>query len=145
MPQSLSKAVVLIIEDNLDDRYVIETLLLKYGGFAYYKPNGQIWGDALLRCINTYALIRLDLILLDLELPHLDGFAMLREIRKSPLLGATKVVAITANASQRERAQAAGFDSFLAKPLSFQHFPQHIQRILDGEAIWDDTSASLGG
>jgi two-component system cell cycle response regulator DivK len=82
---------------------------------------------------------RLDLILLDIRLPYEDGFSALRKIRTSGHLKQTLVVAVTAEASQEQlkRAQEAGFDGFLGKPLDPDRFPDQIGRILAGEPVWE--------
>lgn len=82
---------------------------------------------------------RLDLILLDIRLPYEDGFSALRKIRSSTRLKDTLVVAITAEAGleQMKRAQEAGFDGFLGKPLDPDRFPAQIRHILAGESIWE--------
>lgn len=82
---------------------------------------------------------RLDLILMDLRLPYEDGYGALKKIRQSPRLKNTPIVAVTAEASveQINKARASGFDGFIAKPLDIDRFPDQIQRILAGEAVWE--------
>jgi two-component system cell cycle response regulator DivK len=82
---------------------------------------------------------RLDLILMDIRLPYEDGYGALKKIRESERLKDTTIVAVTAEASseQIKKARAAGFDGFLGKPLDPDRFPEQIQSILNGEAIWE--------
>ncbi|MBN1966439.1 MAG: response regulator, partial [Anaerolineae bacterium] len=82
---------------------------------------------------------RLDLILMDIRLPYEDGYQALRKIRSHPRLRETRVVAVTAEASEDEmhKAQQAGFDGFLGKPLDPDRFPDQVRRILRGEGVWE--------
>jgi two-component system, cell cycle response regulator DivK len=76
---------------------------------------------------------------MDLRLPHEDGYEALRQIRANPRLRDTIVVVVTAQASPAEmqKAREAGFDGFLSKPLDADRFPEQIQRILQGERVWE--------
>jgi two-component system cell cycle response regulator DivK len=84
------------------------------------------------------ALPRIDLILLDIGLPHEDGYDILKRIRATPFLKSALVVAVTGHASIEEmrQAQEAGFDGFLGKPLDAEKFPEQLARILRGESVW---------
>ena len=67
------------------------------------------------------------------------GYQALRKIRNHPRLADTRVVAVTAEASEEEmmKAQGAGFDGFLGKPLDPDRFPEQVRRILDGDDVWE--------
>ena len=71
-----------------------------------------------------------DLILLDLELPDLDGFGVLAELRRLPR--PVRVVALTAHATADDRllAERAGFDGFITKPIDIAVFPDQVSHIL---------------
>jgi CheY-like chemotaxis protein len=73
-----------------------------------------------------------DLILLDLQMPALDGFGVLRELRADPRFAELPIVALTANAMQgdREKALAAGFTSYLSKPVSLASLRGEVARLL---------------
>jgi two-component system cell cycle response regulator DivK len=82
---------------------------------------------------------KVDLILMDLRLPHEDGYEALEQLRADPDLRDTLVVVVTAQASsvEMQKARQAGFDGFLSKPLDADEFPGQIRRILEGESVWE--------
>jgi two-component system cell cycle response regulator DivK len=129
----LHDAYVLVIEDDANNLLVM-TDLLQMMGVKYI--NARASGRQGLKLAE--ALPRLDLILLDIQLPYEDGYAVLRQVRSHPKLQAVRVVAVTANVLPQDEAKAreAGFDGFIGKPLDFDHFPQQIQAMLNGESVW---------
>jgi CheY-like chemotaxis protein len=77
-------------------------------------------------------------IFLDIHLKPLDGFEMLRILRRRPDFANTVVIAITASVMNEEVAQLkdAGFDGAIGKPLDFENFAMLIERVLNGEQVW---------
>jgi two-component system cell cycle response regulator DivK len=73
-----------------------------------------------------------DLVLVDIQMPHLDGYGVLRELRDDPRLAGMRVVALTAFAMQgdRERALDAGFDGYITKPVEIAALRQEIRKFL---------------
>jgi two-component system cell cycle response regulator DivK len=126
-------AVVLVIEDNVSNFVLIARMLGYMGIHCEWKTSGYE--------VVEYAdtLPRLDLILLDIRLPYEDGFSALKKIRASDRIKDTLVIAVTADASmeQLKRAQEAGFDGFLGKPLDPDRFPEQVRHILARESVWD--------
>lgn len=124
---------VLVVEDNVSNFVVIARILGYLGIHCEWKTSGYE--------VLEYAdsIPRLDLILMDLRLPYEDGYGALKKIRQSPRFKNTPIVAVTAEASveQINKARASGFDGFIAKPLDIDRFPDQIQRILAGEAVWE--------
>jgi len=107
---------VLVVEDNATNRKVIELMLKKQGLSCRCVENGQLAVDAI------RAGHRPDLILMDCQMPVLDGFAATERIRdyeRENGLARLPIVALTAGAfaEDRERCAACGMDDFLAKPL----------------------------
>jgi len=127
-------AHVLVIEDDPNNQRVIKDLL-HLAGIRYVTVATAGWQG--LRAARTQ-MPRVDLILLDIQLPAEDGYGVLSRIRESPRFRTTKVVAVTANVSSRDeaKARAAGFDGFIGKPLDFDRFPVQIHAVLQGAPIW---------
>ena len=132
-PVRPENAYVLVVEDNVSN-FVLIARLLAYIGVQHCEWKTTGWG--VVEFAQTMP--RVDLILMDLRLPHEDGYMALQNLRDTPELADTRVVVVTAHASAAEmqRARAAGFDGFLAKPLDADRFPEHIRQILQGEAVW---------
>ena len=76
------------------------------------------------------------LVLMDIQLPGKDGYALLKELRQSEHKS-VRVVALTAHAmsGDREKAINAGFDGYITKPIDIRAFPDQISRALDGEMV----------
>ena len=126
-------AIVLVVEDNVSNFVLIARLLSFMGIHCEWKTSGYE--------VVEYAdtLPRLDLVLMDIRLPYEDGYGALRKIRSSPRLKNLPVIAVTAEASteQMKKAQEAGFNGFLGKPLDPDRFPDQIRNILTGQPIWE--------
>jgi two-component system cell cycle response regulator DivK len=75
---------------------------------------------------------RPDLILLDIQLPGIDGLALAREFKACPPLAGVPVIAFTAHAMQGDEARfcAAGFDGYLAKPIEVTRFAQQVRAFM---------------
>lgn len=127
------EAYVLVIEDNANN-LMVTTDFLRMIGVKYINARASGW-QALKLAEN---LSRVDLILLDLQLPYEDGYTVLGRIRANPKLRDTRVVAVTANVFPQEevRARKAGFNGFIGKPLDMEVFPRQIQALLAGQEIW---------
>ncbi len=126
-------AYVLVIEDNADN-LLVATDLLRMTGVKYI--NSRASGRQGIKLAETMP--RVDLILLDIQLPYEDGYEVLQQIRAHEKLQNTLVVAMTANVLPQDeaKARAAGFDGFIGKPLDFDRFPRQIEALLKGEPIW---------
>ena len=127
-------AHVLVVEDNVPN-FVLIARLLAYMGIQRCEWKTTGWG--VVEFAKTMP--RVDLILMDLRLPHEDGYEALKQLRTDPDLADTLVVVVTAQASSAEmqKARQAGFDGFISKPLDPDRFPVQIRRILNGESIWE--------
>jgi CheY-like chemotaxis protein len=80
-----------------------------------------------------------DVIFLDIHMEPIDGFEMLKLIRRNKAHSTTPVIALTASVMNEEvrRLREAGFDGAIAKPINYDTFPTALDRILNGEQIWN--------
>lgn len=136
MSNSLSNATILIVEDNPDNLFIGIEILRRAGArYCDGRPSGQ----QLFKLVETLGDQPIDVVLLDLQLPQEDGYAILTKIRDVPRFASARIVALTANVMTHdvERARAAGFDGFIGKPLSRHRFPDQVIRIIQGESVWE--------
>lgn len=122
-------ANILIVEDSPDNMKLFRTLLTLQGHAVTGLPSGDALHETLAGALP-------DLVLMDIQLPGKDGFALLSEVRAGPHAG-LRVVALTAHAmsGDRERALEAGFDGYITKPIDIRQFPQLVARALNGERV----------
>jgi two-component system cell cycle response regulator DivK len=122
-------AKILVVEDSPDNMKLFRTLLTLRGHEVTELPGGE-------GLLETIARTEPDIVLMDIQLPGKDGYALLAEIRESPHR-ALRVVALTAHAmsGDRERALQAGFAGYITKPIEIRSFPELVKRALAGEAI----------
>jgi|SRR5579859_5294741 len=116
---------ILIVEDKATSRELLRTVLEKQGYGVLEAHDGK----EALRILREGVP---DLVLLDLQIPLHNGYEVLREIRRDDRLAAVPVVALTASAMQgdREKALAAGFTGYIAKPVAMAHIRDEVNRLL---------------
>ena len=116
---------VLVIEDNEQNLYLV-TFILKQGGFQVIQAlNGQ---DGLKLAFET----KPDLILLDIQLPVMDGYTVAKELRKNYDLNNIPIIAVTSYAmtGDREKAFEAGCTGYIEKPINPDTFIREIRKYL---------------
>jgi signal transduction histidine kinase/DNA-binding NarL/FixJ family response regulator/HPt (histidine-containing phosphotransfer) domain-containing protein len=108
----LQGARILVAEDDAFNQQVIEELLQQSGACVQVCENG-------LKALAHLAQAQFDLVLMDVQMPVMDGYEATLKIRANPALAGQRVIAMTANAmaSDRERCFAAGMDDFETKPI----------------------------
>ena len=114
--------LILIIEDN-EKNMKLARDLLQYHGFAVAGADNAEDGLALARAQTPR------LILMDIQLPGMDGVTALGQLRGDPSTSGIPVVAMTASVMKedRERFDKAGFDGFITKPIDVRAFPQQVR------------------
>jgi two-component system, cell cycle response regulator DivK len=117
---------ILVVEDNERNLKLVRDVL-QYAGYDVIAASSGEQGVALAKERVP------DLVLMDLQLPIMDGTEALRLLRNDPLTREIPVVAVTAFAMKddRERALDAGFDSYIEKPISVRTLPDQVRRFLD--------------
>jgi CheY-like chemotaxis protein len=116
---------VLIAEDNAINRELLRELL-EARGYAVEEASD---GQAALRMMEHSTP---DILLLDIGMPVLDGYAVVRKVRENPRLVHLPVLAVTAYAMQgdRENILSSGFDGYLAKPVNAGLLIEEVKRLL---------------
>lgn len=117
-------ARILLVDDNATNRKVAGQILLKAGCEVIMASSGQ---EAISVLQND---IRFDLVLMDIQMPEMDGMETTRRLKVLNLVGMPPIVAMTAYAMKedRERFLAAGMDDYLAKPIRAQQLIQTVSR-----------------
>jgi two-component system cell cycle response regulator DivK len=116
---------ILVVEDNPKNLKLVRDVLQYWGYQVLTATSGE-------EGVELAAQELPDLILMDLQLPGIDGHEALRRLRQEPTTRAVPVVAVTAFAMQddRDRAALAGFDGYLEKPLSIRDLPGQVKDFL---------------
>lgn len=117
---------VLVADDRVTCRELVRTVLERLGHSVREASDG-------FEALNVAREWKPDLIILDLHMPGLDGFSVVREIRRDPDLASTPVMALTASAMQGDRdlALTAGFTGYVAKPIRLNALRSEVARLLD--------------
>lgn len=125
---------ILIVEDNLNN-FKLMARALAYQGIT--RCEWKTSGAQALEFASS--LPQLDLILIDIFLPGEDGYQVLARLRAQPRFASTRIVAISADTTTEniERARQAGFDGFISKPINVSRFPEQVNKILQGQAVWE--------
>jgi two-component system, cell cycle response regulator DivK len=119
------KGKVLVIEDNEQNLYLVRFILEQSGYEVFAALDGQAG-------IETAARLKPDLILLDIQLPVMDGYAVARNLRLNPDLAATPIVAVTSYAmlGDRDKVMEAGCNGYIEKPIDPDTFVAKVEKHL---------------
>ena len=122
-------AKILYIEDNPGNRMLVRRILMAEDYEVFEAENGQAGVEVALR-ENP------DLILMDMNLPGVDGYEMTRRMREIPELRIVPIIAMTANVMQgdREKTLKAGCNGYIPKPIDVDELPYQIARFLKAKA-----------
>lgn len=124
LPTAVEKTApqILLVEDNAVAQRFMKTLLERRGYQVTLAPDG-------LSAVRKAATVRFDLVLMDLQMPGIDGIETTRRMRQIDAAAAVPIIACTANPSSEVRAEcsAAGMDDFLSKPVN----PEELFTVLE--------------
>ncbi len=117
--------VVLHVEDNPDNRLLVRRLLEAYQ-YRVIDAEDAASAREFLKTSSP------DLILMDINMPDIDGYTLTNELKSMPNLVGVPIVAITANVMKgdRERTLSAGCDGYIEKPIDVDRFIDQIERFL---------------
>lgn len=121
---------ILYIEDNEQNMYLISFLLEKHGYTVIPATDGQ-------EGIDIAVLEKPDLILLDIQLPRMDGYTVARNLRAKPDIAEIPIVAVTsyAMAGDRDKAFEAGCNGYIEKPINPDTFIQQLEQHLPNKGV----------
>ena len=116
---------ILIVEDNPQNRLLMVDILTAHGYEVLEATDGE-------EGIAAARLHKPDLILLDMQMPVMDGMAAARILKADPETAAIKILAVTSFAMKgdRERILAAGVDEYIAKPIDTRQLPLLVRSML---------------
>jgi two-component system cell cycle response regulator DivK len=118
-------ATILYIEDNFDNRLLVRRVL-EAEGYRVIEAEDGVQGLDYLQSETP------DLVLMDINLPEVDGYEMTKRLKQLPSMMKVPVIAMTANVMKgdREKTIAAGCDGYIPKPIDIDALPVQIARFL---------------
>jgi two-component system cell cycle response regulator DivK len=123
----------LVVEDDVSGLAIISVMLRRLGIRTVMERYASSVAE------RAERMPKVDVVFLDIGLPDGDGYDVLKTLRAMPKLEGVPVIAVTARdaATEMTKAQEAGFNGFLGKPLNRTRFPDQVRRIIDGESVWE--------
>ncbi|MBD0344723.1 MAG: response regulator, partial [Coleofasciculus sp. Co-bin14] len=127
---------ILVVDDQWENRSVLVDLLSPLGFEIVEATDGQ---DCLTKAFN----IKPDVILLDLVMPHMDGFETVRKLRQLPTLSEVVVIATSASAfaCDKQKCLAAGCDDFISKPVQTEELLEQLRQHLGLKWMYQEASS----
>ena len=121
----MASGTILYIEDNLANRMLVRRVL-EIEGYTILEAEDGPSGLEIVRQSKP------DLILLDINLPQMDGYELLTHLRKVPQLEEVPIIALTANVMKgdRERCLETGMDEYISKPIRADQLFEILRRVL---------------
>jgi CheY-like chemotaxis protein len=118
---------VLVVDDNRPSRELIADILRPLAIDVVEAVDGSM-------ALDVARATRPDLVILDLTMPEMDGFTVVRQLHLDPACAGTPVLAVTANAmpGEAEKALDAGFSDFLTKPVRSAELRRRVEALLNG-------------
>jgi two-component system, cell cycle response regulator DivK len=125
----MRQSVVLVIDDNAQNLKLVQVLLTRHGYTVHTAVDAE-------HAIDTLRTVTPAIILVDLQLPGMDGFELTRRLKADPRTKRIAVIAVTAYAmvGDAERALAAGCDDYVSKPIDTKALPKLIAAYIERSA-----------
>ncbi len=125
MMQEAEKSTILYVEDNPDNRNLIRRVLSADGYFVVDAVNAE-------QAIEKLEGNNIDLILMDINMPDMDGYTLTTKIKSIQRFSKIPIVAVTANVMRgdREKSLEAGCDGYIQKPIDIDTLAQQIERFI---------------
>src|SRR5262245_1698201 len=119
------KLRVLYIEDNPDNRLLVQRVLMAEGYEVTVAANA-------VEGLNLAKSEKLNVVLVDINMPEVDGYTLTAQLRQIPHLAQVPIIALTANVMKgdREKTLAAGCDGYIQKPIDIDQFPKQLARYI---------------
>lgn len=119
---------ILLVEDNENNRYLEQFLLEREGFTIVTATNGY-------QALEEASHERPDLIIMDVQMPEMDGYETAKRLKGNPELASIPIVGVSsyAMAGDREKAIKSGFIGYIEKPINPETFGREIKRFLDKE------------
>jgi len=136
----MTASTILVIEDQVQNQYLMKYLLESHGFHVLLSGDGKAGIDAALAHVP-------DLILLDIQLPEMNGHDVAKALQANPHLSSIPVVAVTSYAmpGDREQVLASGCTGYIEKPINPETFVSTIKEYLQDTRPADRRDSSTGG
>ena len=125
MIPSENKGTILYVEDNIDNRTLVRRILLSEDYDLIEATNAA-------ECLKVLENTKPDLILMDINMPDMDGYTLTAKIKTTPGFERVPILALTANVMRgdKEKTLEAGCDGYIQKPLDIDQLIHEIERFL---------------
>ena len=125
MFQEENRGTILYVEDNPDNRMLIRRILGSEGYTVHEAASAT-------RAFEVLQNLQPDLILMDINMPEMDGYTLTAKIRALPNMGTVPIVALTANVMKgdRERSLESGCDGYIQKPIDIDTIATQVERFM---------------
>jgi two-component system, cell cycle response regulator DivK len=125
MASSENKGTILYVEDNPDNRLLVKRVLLS-------EDYSLLEATDAMDALNVLKTTRPDLILMDINMPDMDGYTLTAKIKSLPGFEGVPILAITANVMRgdREKTLEAGCDGYIQKPLDIDQLTREIEKFI---------------
>ncbi len=119
------KATILYVEDNPDNRMLVRRILLS-------EDYGLLEAQSAAQALEVLKSARPDLILMDINMPDMDGYTLTSKIKNMPGFERVPIIALTANVMRgdKEKTLEAGCDGYIQKPLDIDQLIREVERFL---------------